>query len=210
MLIHPAGRKHARRVPLAGPRWGGRGAWDDSRVAGDDLLQVREFARPGEISAGLREEMTDCWVAVSNAGGAVGFLPPADSTQVSPAVAAIIAGLDPRCSRILAASAGDVLTGWLNIRRDLGPLVAHWGTVRYVQVRPAFQGSGIGTALMTQARQAARTMGLEQLHLALRDGTGLERFYGRLGWQVVGSWPGALRVAPGDDRDMTLMILAPL
>jgi hypothetical protein len=95
MLIHPAGRKHARRPLLACPRWRGRAAWDDSRVAGDDLLQVREYARPSDISAGLRDELTDCWVAVSNAGGAVGFLPPADSTQVSPAVAAIIAGLDP-------------------------------------------------------------------------------------------------------------------
>ena len=179
-------------------------------MAGDDLLRVHEFARPGEIGAGLREDLTDCWVAVSNAGGAVGFLPPADSTQVSPAVATMIAGLDPRCSRLLAASAGDVLAGWLNIRRDLSPLVAHWGSVNYVQVRPAFQSRGIGTALMTRARQAAREMGLEQLHLALRGGTGLERFYGRLGWQVVGSWPGALRVAPGDDRDEILMILAPL
>jgi hypothetical protein len=64
---------------------------------------------------------------------------------------------------------------------------------------------------MTQARRVAREeMGLEQLHLALRGGTGLERFYRRLGWQVVGSWPGALRVAPGDDRDEILMVLTPL
>ena len=179
-------------------------------MAGDDLLQVREYARPGDISAGLRDELTDCWVAVSNAGGAVGFLPPADSTQVSPVVAKLIAGLDPQRSRLLLALADGVLAGWLNIQRELSPLVAHWGTVRYVQVRPAFQGSGIGTTLMTRARQVARRMGLEQLHLALRDGTGLERFYGRLGWQVVGSWPGALRVAPGDDRDEILMNLAPL
>lgn len=32
----------------------------------------------------------------------------------------------------------------------------------------------------------------------------------RLGRREVGRWPGALRLAPGDDRDEVLMILAPL
>jgi hypothetical protein len=53
-------------------------------------------------------------------------------------------------------------------------------------------------------------MGLEQLHLAARGGMGLERFYARLGWREIGRWPGALRLAPGDDRDEILMVLSPL
>ena len=53
-------------------------------------------------------------------------------------------------------------------------------------------------------------MGLEQLHLAVRGGMGLEGFYGRRGWQVTGRWPGKLRFAPDDTRDEILMILAPL
>ena len=64
---------------------------------------------------------------------------------------------------------------------------------------------------MTSARQIARQeMGLEQLHLAARGGMGLERFYAKLGWREIGRWPGALRLAPGDDCDEVLMILAPL
>jgi hypothetical protein len=64
---------------------------------------------------------------------------------------------------------------------------------------------------MTHARHVAREeMGLEQLRLAARGGTGLEGFYSRLGWEVTGRWRGALRFAPGDDRDEILMILAPL
>jgi hypothetical protein len=39
---------------------------------------------------------------------------------------------------------------------------------------------------------------------------GWPRFYQRLGWEVTGRWPGALRLAPGDDRDEILMILTPL
>jgi hypothetical protein len=54
---------------------------------------------------------------------------------------------------------------------------------------------------MTLARQVARDeMGLEQLRLAVRGGCGLEPFYARLGWKEIGRWPGALRLAPGDDR----------
>ena len=180
-------------------------------MGGHGLLQLRQVAHPGEVSAGLRTELIDCWVAVSDAGGAVGFLPPADSTQVSRVAAELIAGLDPQRSRLLLALVGGVLAGWLNIERGPSPLMAHWGTVNRLQTHPAFQGQGIGSTLMTQARRVAcEEMGLEQLHLALRGGTGLERFYRRLGWRVIGSWPGALRIAPGDDRDEILMVLTPL
>jgi GNAT superfamily N-acetyltransferase len=189
----------------------GNGIGDDAPVDGHGSWHVRQLTHPGEASAGLRTQLVHCWVTVSNAGGAVGFLPPADSTAISSVVAELIAGLDPRCSRLLLALDGAVLAGWLGIQRDLNPLVAHWGTIGRLQTHPAFRGRGIASALMTQAREVAREeMGLEQLHLALRDGTGLERFYERLGWQVVGRWPGALRVAQGDDRDEVLMILAPL
>lgn len=180
-------------------------------MGGHGVPQVHQFARPHEVGAGLGRELVDCWVTVSNAGGAVGFLPPVDGAQVSRVAAGIIAGLEPRRSRLLAALAGDVLAGWLVIRRELDPLIAHWGTINHLQTHPAFRGRGIGSALMTQARRVASAeMGLEQLHLAVRGGTGLERFYARLGWEVVGRWPRALRVSPGNDRDEVLMILAPL
>jgi hypothetical protein len=51
---------------------------------------------------------------------------------------------------------------------------------------------------------------VEQLHLAAWGGTGLGPFYANLGWRQIGRWPGELRLAPGDDRDEVLMILAPL
>jgi GNAT superfamily N-acetyltransferase len=99
----------------------------------------------------------------------------------------------------------------VHIQRNPSPLVARWGTISHLQSRPSSRGQGIGSALMVHARQVARSqMGLEQLRLAVRGGTGLEHFYARLGWAVAGRWPGALRLAPGDDRDEILMILTPL
>ena len=105
---------------------------------------MRQVAHPHEVSAGLRGQLIDCWVAVSNAGGAVWFLPPADSTQISPVVAELIAGLDPRRSRLLLALADGVLAGWLNIQRELSPLVAHWGTVNRLQTHPGSRGVSAG------------------------------------------------------------------
>lgn len=97
------------------------------------------------------------------------------------------------------------------MQSDQNPVIAHWGSISCLQTLPACQGQGIGGALMAHARQVARReMGLEQLHLAVRGGTGLERFYARLGWREIGRWPGALRLASGDDRDEILMVLSPL
>jgi GNAT superfamily N-acetyltransferase len=174
--------------------------------------EMRQIHHPHQIDSGLTGELIDCWVTVSNAGGAAGFpFPPVTVADVAPVAEQLIAGLKPQRSRLILATLDGVLAGWLNIRRDTYPLVAHWGTIHHVQSHIAFRGRGIGSALMNHARTAARDeMGLEQLHLAVRAGAGLEDFYRRLGWREIGRWPGALRLAPGDDRDEVLMILAPL
>ncbi len=166
---------------------------------------------PGQVSARLRQELIDCWITVSNAGGAAGFpFPPVDTAIVSPVADELIAGLSPD-RRLLIAVAGDVLAGWVHLWRDPNPVIAHWGSISHLQTLPALRGRGIGGALMRHARRVARQeMGLEQLHLAARGGMGLEHFYARLGWRETGRWPHALRLAPGDDRDEILMVLSPL
>ena len=167
---------------------------------------------PGEVSAGLRRELIDCWITVSNAGGAAGFpFPPVDEAIVAPVADQLIASLSPGGSRLLLALAGNALAGWVHLERHSSPVIAPWGLISHLQTLPAVQGQGIGGALMTHAKQVARQeMGLEQLHLAVRGGMGLEHFYARLGWREIGRWPGALRLAPGDDRDEVLMVLSPL
>jgi GNAT superfamily N-acetyltransferase len=173
---------------------------------------ISEMSSPEQVTPDLRRELIDCWILVSNAGGAVGFpFLPVDATHVAPVADQLIASLSPECSRLLVARTGDTLAGWVHIHRNPSPVIAHWGTINHLQSLPSSRGQGIGSALMTHARQAARSeMGLEQLRLAVRGGTGLELFYGRLGWTVTGRWPGGLRLATGDDRDEILVILTPL
>jgi GNAT superfamily N-acetyltransferase len=179
------------------------------RPHGPDITQL---THPHDADAALRQELTGCWIAVTNAGGAAGFpFPPVSAQHVAPAVDKIAGHLDPQRSRVLLARDNGALTGWVLLSRDPDPLIAHWGTVHHLQSHPAHRNQGIGSALMHQLRHVARDeMGLEQLHLAARGGTGLEDFYGRLGWREVGRWPDKLRLAPHDTRDEILMFLAPL
>ena len=175
-------------------------------------LDIIQLTRPGDADPAVRQELTACWIAVTNAGGAAGFpFPPVNASHVAPAVDTLAARLDPQRNRILLARSGGILAGWVALSRDPSPLIAHWGTVNHLQTQLAHRNQGIGSALMHRLRQVARDeMGLEQLHLAARGGTGLEEYYARLGWQVTGRWPGKLRLAADDTRDEILMILTPL
>ncbi|WP_405565104.1 GNAT family N-acetyltransferase [Streptomyces sp. NBC_01180] len=177
-----------------------------------DLLTFQQLTSSGGVTPQLRQALADCWVEVTNAGGAAGFpFPPVDVATVTPTLDRIISLLSPDTSRLLTATMDGELAGWLNIRRDRFELIAHWGTLHHVQTRTAIRGRGIGRALMHEVRRVARDeMGLEQLHLAARGAVGLEDFYGSLGWKEVGRWPGALRLSAGDDRDEILMIITPL
>lgn len=154
----------------------------------------------------LREQLLDMWVKVTDAGGAVGFVPPAD-------VRGIASNLDERLDRVAAGS--DVLGV---LRRDgeivgMGFLVdggsalrRHWRTVLRLMVRPELQGLGAGRLLLEGLHRTAAGLGLEHLQLTVRGGTGVDGFYQRLGYTVVGRHPGAIRLAPGDDRDEVMLV----
>ncbi|WP_051809252.1 GNAT family N-acetyltransferase [Streptomyces sp. NRRL S-378] len=171
--------------------------------------QLTPIADAREVAATLRHQLTDCWVAVTNAGGAAGFpFPPVGHEDVAPVVDELLAHLHPQRSRLVVATFDGVLAGWVVLRREPHRLVGHWGTVHHLQTRPGFRRRGVGAALMEELRRTARDeLGLEQLRLAARGGEGLEDFYGRLGWREVGRWPGALRLSPEDTRDEVLMLL---
>ncbi|AKZ53713.1 putative acetyltransferase [Streptomyces ambofaciens ATCC 23877] len=172
-----------------------------------------QITRPEDATGAVRRDLGECWAAVINAGGAVipmGCpLPPVSPEAVDPALDAIVQRLAPRRGRLLLATVEGTLAGWVLLSREPHPLEAHCGTVNHLQTHVRFRRRGVGAALMRRLPDIARDeMGMERLRLTARAGLGLEDFYGRVGWTEVGRWPGALRVAPGDDRDEILMSLA--
>jgi GNAT superfamily N-acetyltransferase len=160
------------------------------------------------VSPQLRTSLTTCWRDVANAGGAVGFaeLLPVTDDDVAPVVEEMVAGLTARLSRLLVAVRGNALAGWLLLTGNANPVTAHWGRVTHLQTSVEARGTGVARELMTELHRSARDdLRLDSLRLEVRGGWGLEAFYARFGWVVVGAWPGALQFSQHGRRDEVLM-----
>jgi GNAT superfamily N-acetyltransferase len=173
-------------------------------------LHLQWLSHPDDVPEALRRALTACWRDVANAGGAVGFaeLVPVTEDDVAPVVDETVAELDPRLNRLLVAMRDGALAGWLLLSGNANPVVAHWGRVTRLQTTVSARGTGVGRVLLTELHRSARDdLGLDSLRLEVRGGWGLEAFYERFGWVVVGAWPGALQFTEHGRRDEVLMAL---
>jgi GNAT superfamily N-acetyltransferase len=159
------------------------------------------FVLDPDLTAELRDRIVARWVEVTNAGGAVGFVAPVSTRDVRPTAERAFAAVRDGADHLLAGFDGADPVALLFITDNGHRLKDHWRVLKRVMVAPGSQGRGYGAAIMREAAEAGRKMGLEALAVTVRGGTGRERFYERLGYREVGRLPGALRVAPGDDRD---------
>ncbi|WP_432049805.1 N-acetyltransferase family protein [Verrucosispora sp. NA02020] len=165
------------------------------------------FVLDPELTPDLRTRIVALWVDVTNAGGAVGFVAPVTADHVRTIADPTLAGIADGPDRLLLGYDGDRLVAMAIFTDPRFHLKTHLRVLTRVMVHPDTQGRGLGEALMREAERVGRVLGLAALHVTVRDGLGLDRFYRRLGYREVGRWPGALRVGPGDDRDEILMWL---
>ncbi|MER5637522.1 GNAT family N-acetyltransferase [Kitasatospora sp. NPDC002227] len=166
------------------------------------------FELDPDLTPELRAAIITLWTDVSNAGGAVGFVPPVTESQVRATAEQQFAGVGPgEADRLLVGYAGERVAAVLFFEDMRFDLMDHWRLLKRVMVHPGCQGRGYGAQLLAEAERVAREWGLAGLRLTLRGGHGLEKFYGRSGYTEVGRVPGAIRVAPGDDRDDVTMWL---
>jgi GNAT superfamily N-acetyltransferase len=153
----------------------------------------------------LRAELLACWVDVTNAGGAVGFVPPVTDADVAPVLDRLLGSITSGRDALCLLTVDGATAGFAALVGSSSPLRRHWGTVLRVQVHPSRQGTGLGRALMEGVHRIAAERGWEFVSLTARGGTGVDGFYRGLGYTEVGRLPGAVRVAPGDDRDEILL-----
>jgi GNAT superfamily N-acetyltransferase len=150
----------------------------------------------------LREQLLDTWVRVTDAGGAVGFVPPADRERIGETLdshlARVIEGRD--ALGVLRREDGSA-AGMGILSASASPLRQHWRTTLRLMVDPSLQGIGAGRVLIEGLHEMGRQLGLEFICLTVRGGLGIEGFYGRIGYEIHGRNPRAIRVAPGDDRE---------
>ncbi|MEU4239746.1 GNAT family N-acetyltransferase [Actinoplanes sp. NPDC026619] len=166
-----------------------------------------EFVVDPELDDDLKARIVALWVDVTNGGGAVGFVAPVTGAEVWPTATAAFAGVEAGLDRLLIGLDDGELVALLFVTDNRFGLKDHWRVLKRVMVSPHAQGSGHGAALMRAAERLGRQMGLAALHVTVRGGKGTENFYARVGYREVGRIPGAIRVAPGDDRDDILMWL---
>lgn len=165
------------------------------------------FVLDPPLTDDLLERVVALWTDVTNAGGAVGFVAPVTRDDVRPTARRAIEGVESGYDHLLAGFDGAGLVALLFVVDNRFALKAHWRVLKRVMVAPGRQGSGYGGALMREAAAAARHLGVEALAVTVRGGGGTEGFYAGLGYREVGRLPGALRVAPDDDRDEIIMWL---
>jgi len=158
------------------------------------------------VDDALRKDLLACWVDVTNAGGAVGFVPPVTEGNVAPVLDKTLDGVAAGRDVVAVLQVDGEVAGFAVLVGSWSPLRRHWATVMRVQVHPSRQGTGLGGVLMRGVHDIARSRGLEFLYLGVRGGTGTEGFYRRLGYEEVGRVAGAIRMAPGDDREEILLV----
>jgi GNAT superfamily N-acetyltransferase len=179
---------------------------DDLIPEGVDTVSFAPVLASETASSKLREDLLATWIAVTNAGGSVGFTAPADRGEVAAALDAALERVAAGRDALGVVRRGDASVG-MGLLVDTGSAIQrHWRTLLRVMVRPELQGTGGGRLLVEGLHQMARDLGLEQLQLTVRGGERLESFYERFGYVVVGRHPGAVRVTRGDDRDEVMMV----
>ena len=167
------------------------------------------FTLDPTVDPALREGLLTLWADVTNAGGAVGFVPPVAPEAIRPELVKHLAAMSEGRMRLLVGRDEEgAVAATAFFAFNTHRLMTHWVWLYTVMVRPKHQGKGYGRNLLAAAAEAAAGFeGIDAIRLTCRGGLGLERFYASCGYKEVGRVPGAIRVAPGDDRDDITMLL---
>jgi len=144
-------------------------------------------------------------MAVTEAGGAVGFLPGVTAAQVwtvaGPAFARVTDGTDD----LAVAFDGGRAVGFGFLETNSLGLHRHWATVKRLQRDPAARRRGVGGAVLAELEAAGRDRGLHRIVLTVRGGTGREGFYIAQGYRIEARLPGRLWIAEDDIREELVM-----
>ncbi|WP_432095217.1 N-acetyltransferase family protein [Streptomyces sp. bgisy100] len=155
------------------------------------------------LTPGLRDGICALWAEVSNAGGAVGFVPPVTPQDVRPELLTHLASMARGRTRLVVGrDGGGAVVAAAFLALNTAAVSRHWCWAHTVLVHPSQQRRGHGRALMAAVGRTARALdGIHGIRLTCRSGLGLEEFYGACGYREVGRVPDGIRVADGGFRD---------
>ena len=126
-----------------------------------------------ETTPELLDSIRTLWADVSNAGGAVGFVPPVTTEDIRPELIKHLAAMAEGRTRLLVGrdeSGAAAATAFFTFNTHR--LMRHWCWLYSVMVHPSHQGKGYGRDLMAAVEDAARGMdGIQGIRLTCRGGT---------------------------------------
>jgi dUTP pyrophosphatase len=160
--------------------------------------------RNPSLTTALADALVDIWVAVSRAGGAVGFADDATPAVVWPMAEAAFDRVRAGADDLVVGSAEGRLAGFGFLATNEWPLAAHWGTVKRLQRHPERRGAGLGALMLAELEAAGRDRGLSRLVLTVRGGTGYERFYAASGYRVEARLPGRIRIGELEVEELVM------
>lgn len=150
-----------------------------------------------ELSDDVRSQLIDLWVAVANAGGAVGFVAPTSVDEVAPIAHGAFDRVASGRDDLVVALDDGVPVGLGFLERPGTRLQQHLGTVRRLQRAPTHAGRGIGGAILAELERVAHGRGLRLVTLTVRGGTGSERFYLDRGYRLDARLPERIALEGG-------------
>ncbi|WP_042460249.1 GNAT family N-acetyltransferase [Neobacillus dielmonensis] len=106
------------------------------------------------------------------------------------------------------AFTGAELIGMVTLTQEKAPKIRHCGNIVAMYVTPENQGLGVGTALLTEAVDFAKSLDtIEKLNLVVTAGNqSAKRLYSKLGFKVFGREEKALKI-DNVYYDVELMVL---
>ncbi|GGL84859.1 GNAT family N-acetyltransferase [Nakamurella endophytica] len=164
--------------------------------------ELRRVGPHGRLAAdhAFAVALVTLWLRVSRAGGPVGFVATVERPEVARAAAPVVEQLRQGAAESLVLLQNRTLVGFGLLVPGSG-VTAHTAVLRMLMIDPDHQHRGLGRRLLDGLLDLATERGIERVTLSARGGEGLEGFYEAAGFTEWGRAPGAVRVAPGDDRD---------
>ncbi|WP_191869999.1 GNAT family N-acetyltransferase, partial [Streptomyces virginiae] len=112
------------------------------------------------VGPSLRDGILELWTDVSNAGGAVGFVPPVTHDDVRPSLDKHLAAVaDGSCRLLVGHDEDGAVAATAFLTHNTHRLQRHWLWAYTVMVHPRHQGKGLGRDLMAASVGAPRPLG---------------------------------------------------
>ncbi|MEU1670381.1 GNAT family N-acetyltransferase [Streptomyces sparsogenes] len=162
-----------------------------------------ELIWPSTLDDALRASTHRLVRAVTETGGAIGYLAPPDRAETDAWLDGVLADVRTGDAALALARAGDgsgqILGCALWRRRTAAASYRHSAELQQVMTHPAARGRGIGRLLASELIDNVRSAGLELLILGVRGNNhGAIALYEDLGFREWGRLPSGIAV--GDER----------